>query len=342
MVNIPPLLEIDNLSTIYRTQDKTIQALSNISFDVQKNENFGLVGESGCGKSTLLKTVINVTPPNAGVTGGSIRFDGINLLSLSEAEMQQIQWNRISMITQSAMNAMDPVYKVGDQIYETARVHEKISRKAFARKLERLFKLVGVSPARQKEFPHQFSGGMRQRAIIAMSLILSPDLVIADEPTTSLDVIVQDQIFRNIRNLQQELGFSMLLVTHDIALVIENCDRIGVMYGGQMAEIGTTAAVVKDTFHPYTMGLKHSFPNINDPGSDLISIPGTLPDLGNPPSGCRFAARCPFCLAKCIETEPRLIPVTPGHWSACHRTADVLTLRNLAARADTWTTPKKK
>ncbi len=330
------LLEIKDLSAIYRTETGTVLALSHVCLNIARKENFGLVGESGCGKSTLLKTIINVIPENAAVTAGEIRFDGINLLALPEEEIRKIRWERISMITQSAMNALDPVYKVGDQIYETVRAHQNISHKAFLEKLNKMFSLVGVSTKRYNEFPHQFSGGMRQRAIIAMSLILEPDLVIADEPTTSLDVIVQDQIFKNIRELQKLLGFSMLLVTHDIALVVENCDRIGVMYGGQMMEIGNTHQVVKESYHPYTMGLKHSFPNINDLAADLISIPGSPPELKGNLKGCRFAERCPFRLQICFENEPLLSEVLTGHWAACHRSHEVHQLRTLSARSDTW------
>ncbi len=330
------LLDIKNLSTIYKTENENIQALSNIFFHIDKGENFGLVGESGCGKSTLLKTIIKVMPENAAVMDGEILFKEQDLLKLSEYEMRKIRWQEISMITQSAMNALDPVYKIGDQIHETLKVHQRTSRKESLKKIEKMFSLVGVSFNRHKEFPHQFSGGMRQRAIIAMSLILEPDLVIADEPTTSLDVIVQDQIFKNIRDLQQLLGFSMLLVTHDIALVIENCDRIGVMYGGKMMEIGTTYNLVKNSFHPYTMGLKNSFPNIKDLTSDLISIPGFPPDLKGNLTGCRFADRCPFSYELCFRQEPAFIEVAKNHRAACHRHTEVEQIRKRALKADTW------
>ncbi len=332
----PKLLEIKDLSAIYKTETGSVLALSHVCLSIAKGENFGLVGESGCGKSTLLKTIINVIPENAKITQGEVWFDGINLLGLPEDEIRKIRWKRISMITQSAMNALDPVYKVGDQIYETVRVHQNISHKEFLEKINKMFSLVGVSTKRYNEFPHQFSGGMRQRAIIAMSLILEPDLVIADEPTTSLDVIVQDQIFKNIRELQKLLGFSMLLVTHDIALVVENCDRIGVMYGGQMMEIGNTQQVVKESFHPYTMGLKHSFPNINDLTADLISIPGSPPELKGNLKGCRFSERCPFRQQICFDEEPLLREVLKDHWAACHRSGEVQELRKLSAKADIW------
>jgi peptide/nickel transport system ATP-binding protein len=331
------LLEINDLSTIYKTETGAVLALSHVCLNIAKGENFGLVGESGCGKSTILKAIINVMPGNAEITQGEIWFDGKNLLTLPEEEMRKIRWQRISMITQSAMNSLDPVYKVGDQIYETVKVHQDISRKAFIEKMNTMFSLVGVNTKRQNEFPHQFSGGMRQRAIIAMSLILEPDLVIADEPTTSLDVIVQDQIFKNIRKLQKLLGFSMLLVTHDIALVVENCDRIGVMYGGQMMEIGSTQQVIKESLHPYTMGLKHSFPNINNLTADLISIPGSPPELKGNMKGCRFTERCPFRRQICFEYEPKLVEIFQDHWAACHRHEEVQELRKLSAKATTWT-----
>ena len=335
------LLDIKNLSTIYKAGTENIQALSNVSFHIDKGKNFGLVGESGCGKSTLLKTIINVMPDNARVVEGEIRFKNRDLLKLSEEKMNKIRWQQISMVTQSAMNSLDPVYKVGTQIHETLKVHQKSSWKSSLEKIKKMFSLVGVSFKRHNEFPHQFSGGMRQRAIIAMSLILEPDLVIADEPTTSLDVIVQDQIFTNIRDLQKVLGFSMLLVTHDIALVIENCDKIGVMYGGKMMEIGTTYDLVKKSFHPYTMGLKNSFPNINDLASDLISIPGSPPELKGNLTGCRFAERCPFSIQPCFEKDPGFIEVACDHWAPCHRHTEVNKIRELAILPDVWTTGNK-
>lgn len=250
------------------------------------------------------------------------------------------------MITQSALNALDPVHRVGDQIIDAIRTHEKVSRKQAAKRVKDLFELVGVDPKRFREFPHQFSGGMRQRAIIAMALVLNPSVVLADEPTTSLDVIVQDQIFRRIRELQNSFGFSILLVTHDLALVIENCERIAVMYGGVIVEEGPTAQVVNSPFHPYTLGLKNSLPDLTS-DAEPIAIPGSPPDLIAPPKGCRFAPRCPFAIAKCHDQKPEMQTFSSAsevaHKAACHRAADIEEIRDRASMPETWrTAPENK
>jgi peptide/nickel transport system ATP-binding protein len=330
------LLNIENLNTVYRTQQGDVRAVEDVSFVIEEGLNFGLVGESACGKSTVLKSVIGVLPPNAFVAGGRILFEGRDLTTLGEEEMRKLRWKRISMITQSALNSLDPVHKVGDQIIEALQTHENMGRIPAKERVEEMFALVGIDRKRFSEYPHQFSGGMRQRAIIAMSLILKPSLVIADEPTTSLDVIVQDQIFKNVRRLQEVLGFSMLLVTHDIALVIENCDQVGVMYGGKIMELGPKKEVILHPFHPYTMGLKNSFPNILDRRSELISIPGVPPVLMGELRGCRFTSRCPFGTERCSREIPPLVEVGPKHRAACHYTDQAEEMRNKAARAATW------
>lgn len=330
------LLSVENLNTVYRTQRGEIWAVEDVSFAIPEGLNFGLVGESACGKSTVLKSVIGVLPPNACVTGGRILFKGKDLTALDEEERRTLRWKEISMITQSALNSLDPVHKVGDQIVEALQIHEPMDRATARKRVEEMFALVGIDSKRFREYPHQFSGGMRQRAIIAMSLILKPSLVIADEPTTSLDVIVQDQILKNVRRLQVVLGFSMLLVTHDMALVIENCDHVGVMYGGKIMELGPKRDVILHPFHPYTMGLKNSFPNILDRRSELISIPGVPPVLMGDLRGCRFTSRCPFSTERCSIEIPPLIEVAPEHKAACHYAHQAEEMRTKAARADTW------
>jgi oligopeptide/dipeptide ABC transporter ATP-binding protein len=330
------LLSIENLNTVYRTQKGDVRAVEDVSFSIEEKLNFGLVGESACGKSTVLKSVIGVLPSNAFVAGGRILFKGRDLTTLDEEERRKLRWKQISMITQSALNSLDPVHKVGDQIVEALQTHESMERSAAKQRVEEMFALVGIDSKRFREYPHQFSGGMRQRAIIAMSLILKPSLVIADEPTTSLDVIVQDQILKNVRRLQAILGFSMLLVTHDMALVIENCDHVGVMYGGKIMELGPKREVILHPFHPYTMGLKNSFPNILDRRSELISIPGVPPILMGELRGCRFASRCPFSTERCSMVIPPLIEVGTEHRAACHYVNQAEEMRKKAARADTW------
>jgi len=330
------LLTVENLKTIYRTRQGHVTSIEDVSFAVESGQSFGLVGESGCGKTTLLKSIIGVLPENAFIAEGTVWLKDKELTALSEDQMSRIRWKEISMITQSAMNALDPVYTVGDQIAEAIKVHLNLDRRAVRKRVTEMFELVGIDPERFSEYPHQYSGGMRQRAIIAMSLILKPSLVIADEPTTSLDVIVQDQIFKNIKNLQSNIGFSLLLVTHDIALVIENCENIAVMYGGRIMEIGPMQAVINNTFHPYTMGLKNAFPNIRDRKSNLISIPGVPPSLLGQLQGCRFSSRCPFAADVCLHATPILENVGPGHKAACHYVDQVDRMRNLALEPNTW------
>ena len=330
------LLTIESLKTIYRTAKGNVTGNEDVSFSVEAGKSFGLVGESGCGKSTLLKSVIGVLPENASIAEGKVRFKDKELTALTEAELSRIRWKEISMITQSAMNALDPVYTVGYQILEAVRTHSNMDIRTARKQVEEMFELVGIDIERFSEYPHQYSGGMRQRAIIAMSLILKPSLVIADEPTTSLDVIVQDQIFNNIKSLQSKIGFSLLLVTHDIALVIENCDDIAVMYGGRIVEIGPMRAVIHNTFHPYTMGLKNAFPNIRNRKTELISIPGVPPNLLGELKGCRFTSRCPFATEICRDETPDLISVGVDHLSACHHfsQADQMSIR--AREPNTW------
>jgi oligopeptide/dipeptide ABC transporter ATP-binding protein len=331
------LLRLENLKTIYRTQKGDVIGNEEISFAVAAGKSFGLVGESGCGKSTLLKSIIGVLPENGFIAEGKVWLKGEELTALTEARMSRIRWKEISMITQSAMNALDPVYTVGYQITEAIKAHVNVDKRAARRQVEEMFELVGIDLGRYSEYPHQYSGGMRQRAIIAMSLILKPSLVIADEPTTSLDVIVQDQIFKNIKKLQSKIGFSLLLVTHDIALVVENCDDIAVMYGGRIMEIGPMRAVINTTFHPYTMGLKNAFPNIRNRKSELISIPGVPPSLLGELKGCRFVSRCPFAADRCRVETPALADVGVDHQAACHHLDRVDEMRTLAIEPDTWT-----
>ncbi|WP_120633504.1 ABC transporter ATP-binding protein [Ruegeria sp. EL01] len=330
-----PRLSVSDLSVRYRTDRGPAAALEGVNLTLEAGENLGLVGESGCGKSTFLKSVMGVLPNNAEILSGTVCLDGEDMIAATPERRRQRRWKDMSLITQSALNALDPVHRVGDQIIDAIKAHENVSRREATQRVKQLFELVGVDPKRFREFPHQFSGGMRQRAIIAMALVLNPSVVLADEPTTSLDVIVQDQIFRRIRELQAQFGFSILLVTHDLALVIENCDRMTVMYGGVIVEEGPTAQVVNSPFHPYTLGLKNSLPDLNS-DAEPIAIPGTPPDLVDPPKGCRFAPRCPFALDVCRENHPPMQEVADGHRSACHRIADIADIRVQATVPEKW------
>jgi peptide/nickel transport system ATP-binding protein len=331
------VLEVRNLSVKFRTRRGIAQALDDVSIVIAAGATIGLVGESGCGKSTLMKAVVGVLSDNAEVTAGEVRFRGVDLIAANPETIRRQRWKGISMIPQSALNSLNPVHRVGDQIVEAIRAHTKMPRAKATTMAQNMLRLVGVDPCRFGEYPHQFSGGMRQRAIIAMALVLTPALVLADEPTTSLDMIVQDQIFSRLRELQDELGFAVLLVTHDLGVVIENCERVAVMYAGRIVEEGPTAAVVDRPFHPYTVGLKNSLPRL-DRRREPIAIPGVPPDPVAMPAGCPFAERCPFVLDVCTLEMPPLQAVGPGHRAACHRSAEMPLLRGRAEDYRTWQT----
>jgi oligopeptide/dipeptide ABC transporter ATP-binding protein len=337
------MLEIENLVTRYTvSEDGTngaVDAVDDVSFAIDEGEIFGLVGESGCGKSTIAQSVMRILPDNGAVVNGDIRFDGRDLTEIPEAEMRAIRWEEIAIVSQSAMNAFDPVYTVGQQIREAIDVHRNVSREAKDDRIADLFETVGIDPERASEYPHQFSGGMKQRAMIAMALVLEPDLIIADEPTTALDVISQDTILHYLERLQAETGAAVLLITHDMSVVAELCDRTGVMYAGKLAEVGPTESVFLDPRHPYTMGLKNAFPSTADRTTDLVSIPGSPPDLLAVEDGCRFASRCPFAIEDCRAATPPLEATDdPDHATACIRHDEVGPdeLRRRAANASTW------
>ena len=331
------LLEVRNLSVGYRVSAGTVHAIDDVSFTVHQGETLGLVGESGCGKTTAGRAVIKVMPANAEITHGRILYRGRDLVPLSQEEMREIRWTEIAVVPQSAMNALNPVYRVGRQIEEVI-VHQGGASPAEARaRAEELFRLVRIDPQRLRHYPHQFSGGMRQRALVAMALALEPSLLIADEPTTALDVVSQDRVFTRVRALQKRLGASMLLITHDMGLVAENCDRVAVMYAGRIVEHGDTRALFGEPVHPYTMGLKNAFPSVTRPKHEaLISIAGAPPVLLETPSGCRFAPRCPFASAPCRQEDPALQSVGPGHYAACHHAAKAEEMRARAVYGETW------
>jgi peptide/nickel transport system ATP-binding protein len=303
---------------------------------VREDETFGLVGESGCGKSTVAKAILGLLPSNGAVTGGEIKFRGVDLTSLSTAELNEFRWEHLSMISQGAMNALNPVHRISAQIVEAMQAHRDISDSAARDRVAELFELVGLDPERMDEYPHQFSGGMKQRAYIAMALALEPDFIIADEPTTALDVIVQDQILQRINDLQEELGVSMLLITHDISVVAETCDRMGVMYSGYLMEYGNLKSIFSEPQNPYTMGLQNAFPTLFGDQRELISIPGNPPDIGDRPDGCQFADRCPFAAAECLDDHPSLREVGDDHYSACYRHDAVDAHRDELTEKATW------
>ncbi|MEP3279846.1 MAG: ABC transporter ATP-binding protein [Stappiaceae bacterium] len=331
------LLSFKDVEIVYKVGNMSIRATTGASFDVPRGAIVGLVGESGCGKTTLARAVTRVIADNAHIAHGQILFDGIDLVSLSDRDMNALRWRDIAFIPQSAMNSLDPVYTVEYQLHEVLRGRGGLSRIDARKRSKELFELVGIETNRLSDFPHQFSGGMRQRVAIALALALNPKLIIADEPVTALDVIVQRQILDQLRDLQQKLGISVILVTHDISVVAYICDRTVVMYAGQVMESSDTRAVLNEPYHPYTMGLKNAFPDIKSAGTGLLTpIEGSPPDLANPPPGCRFAPRCPFAEAICRAENPQPREIQPQHIVACHRSQEALQLRTEASKYETW------
>jgi len=329
------LLDIENLEITYSTPGKDVHAVNDVSFSIDEGENYGLVGESGCGKSTIAKTVLGLLDDNGEVQAGSIRFKDRELLDLSEREWQQVRWEEISYIPQSAMDSLDPVMRVGSQIRQAIRKHRDISKADADERVAEVFEIVGLDPERTGDYPHEFSGGMRQRVTIAMALALDPDLIIADEPTTGLDVIVQDKIIDKLLEIQAEVDSSLLLITHDVGVVAETCEDVSVLYGGKVMEQGETYDVFKYPTNPYTMGLKNAFPEVDEFDEQAISIPGSLPDLTQEPTGCVFRNRCPFATEECEDGHPPLVEAE-NQVSACYYTDEAEDLRERAADPGTW------
>lgn len=313
------LLNVENLTVEYRTREKSVQAVNDVSFTIEENERFGLVGESGCGKSTIAKSILRILPDNGHITEGSIDFadTGVDMVTADDEALRRTRWASISLISQSAMNGLDPVYTVGDQIVEAIRLHKDATDTEVEERVNELLEKVGMDPRRKDSYPHQLSGGMRQRAMIAMALALDPALIIADEPTTALDVITQDHILEEINGLMETLQSSILIITHDISVIAETCDRVGVMYGGELVECGPVEEVFTRPEHPYTLGLINAFPTIEGEEEDLITMPGEPPDLSNPSEGCNFYERCPYSEDRCLESDPELTSRDDDWQAAC-------------------------
>ena len=312
-----PVLQVKALTMHYQTRLGTVKAVDGISFELARGEVLGLVGESGCGKTSIAVTLMKLLPDNALIVKGQVLLDGQDLMTMDDTTLRKYRWRRISMIFQAAMNSLDPVHRVGDQIIEAIEAHDMITTMTEARAtVDRLFRLVGLDPGLTDRYPHEFSGGMRQRAVIAMALACQPDVIVADEPTTALDVIVQDRILRQIKEIQTDLNMSMIYITHDIAVVAEITDRIGVMYAGKLVELGSTADVFERPIHPYTKALLSVFPSIRGEKRPLATLGGEPPNLIDPPTGCRFHPRCPYATAICQQEEPPVV-VRDGHWAAC-------------------------
>ncbi len=314
------VLEARDVSVEFVARDQApARAVDRVSFTLHRGEMLGLVGESGCGKTTLVLSLMQLLPQAGRIVDGEVLFEGRDLLALSEKEMGSVRWRQLSIIFQGAMNALNPVRTIGDQIAEPMVRHGMVANRAAASpRVGELLDLVGIGAQRQGQYPHQYSGGMRQRAMIAMALACDPQVVIADEPTTALDVTVQAQILQLLDDLRHQLGLSVILVTHDLGVVAEVCDAVLVMYGGVTAEYADVDTVFNRPAHPYTQQLLHAFPDLSRPEAKLVSIPGAPPRLDALPPGCRFAPRCPQVFQRCHDEAPALHRLAERHWASCH------------------------
>jgi len=315
-----PTLQVKNLRTYYKIQRGFVKAVDGVSFDIEKGQALGIAGESGCGKTTIATSLLRVLPSNARIVDGEILYKGFNIATMDEYELREkIRWKGISLVFQGAMNSMNPVIEVANQIIEAIQLHEPdVEAREAHERAEKLFQLVGIDPSRLNHYPFEFSGGMRQRAMIAMALACNPDVVIADEPSTALDVIVQAQVLQLLRQLKQRLNLSLIVISHDLSIIAETCERVAIMYGGKIAEYGDIVAVFKNPLHPYTQGLLGAFPGVRAPKTRLVSIPGSPPDLLNAPIGCKFTERCRFAMPICQRIDPPLLEVEKNHFVACY------------------------
>ena len=312
------LLRVKDLRVYYTAGGEIINAVNGVDLEVRRGETLGLVGETGAGKTTIAKSIMRILPdPPAKIGGGEIYLDGQELLHLPEKKMQEIRGKKISMIFQDPMTALNPVFTVGEQIEEVIMLHEKVNRGEAAVKARQMLELVGIPGDRSGDYPHQFSGGMKQRVVIAMALACSPELILADEPTTALDVTIQAQILDMIKALKEKQNTSMILITHDLGVVAEVCDRVAVVYAGEIIEYGTKEEIFDYPTHPYTVGLFGSIPKIHEDVEWLDSIPGMPPNPADLPSGCHFHPRCSKCTQPCGEKAPEMVEVRPGHFVRC-------------------------
>jgi len=321
------ILEVRNLSVNYLIEDPSagpgrrstaLNAVEDVSFSLEQARSLGLVGESGCGKTTTMLGLLRLLPAEGRIVSGEVQYEDLDLLRISEREMRKYRWSKISLVFQGAMNALNPVRRVGDQIAEPIMLHTAADKVSANERVRELLEMVGITPEMARQYPHQYSGGMRQRAMIAMALACSPNILIADEPTTALDVMIQAQILDLLQNLQQELELSIILVTHDLGVVAEICDDVLVMYGGKTAEYASVDVIYNEPLHPYAQRLLQAFPDVEQPASTLTSIPGHPPPLDALPPGCRFEPRCHCKESICAVESPPLLAVKPGHYVACH------------------------
>jgi oligopeptide/dipeptide ABC transporter ATP-binding protein len=324
-----PLLEVEELDVQYETGSGMLTAVSDASFSIDEGEYFGLAGESGCGKSTMADALLGALDENGEITSGKIKYKGTEIQDYSEQQLNdEIRWKEISWIPQGSLSSLNPLETVKDQALELARTHTDLSDEAALEKFKEMFEVVGLQESRIHDYPHQFSGGMQQRTIIALALFLDPALLIADEPTTALDVIMQDQIFKYLDAIQEQLDVSMLLITHDISVIFESCDRMGIMHAGQLAEVGTVTELFDSPRHPYPILLKEAYPDMRYPNRQLNTIPGDPPQLMGEVNHCTFADRCPWAVDECRDSAPALEPTDDAtgdsdHMAACFRKDEV-------------------
>jgi len=312
------LLSVKDLVVQYQAEDYLVHAVNGISFDVEHGKTLGLVGETGAGKTTIAKSILRILPKKVGqVLSGEIIMESRSLLDLPEEEMRKIRGNKISMIFQDPMTALNPVNTIGYQIAEAIKLHNNVNKKQAREAAEQMLEMVGILKERYDDYPFQFSGGMRQRVVIAMALACKPDLLICDEPTTALDVTIQAQVLDMITNLKRELNTAVIMITHDLGIVAETCDTVAVIYAGKVVEYGTVEEIFDSPKHPYTVGLFHSLPQSNK-GDRLHPIEGLMPDPSNLPQGCAFHPRCPYATEKCKKTQPDVKNFSSTHYCACH------------------------
>ncbi|MCS5595056.1 MAG: ABC transporter ATP-binding protein [Porticoccaceae bacterium] len=316
-----PLLSITDLCVDYITDDGNARAVNQVNLDIHAGETVGLAGESGCGKSTLAFAIANLHSAPALITAGKIKFQGQDVLTMSEEELRQFRWSQASMVFQSAMNALNPVLTIGDQLVDVVLAHETVTLAEAQKRSEAVLDMVGMHASRMKSYPHQLSGGMRQRVVIAIALILRPKLIIMDEPTTALDVVVEMEIMDQLYDLKEEFGFAILFISHDLGLMGQIADRIGIMYAGKMVELGNAEDVLSRPQHPYTQGLLRSFPTIHGPKERLEGIPGHPLNLLSVPTGCYFQERCSLCEQICVDVMPSIeqYKVPEERQVACHK-----------------------
>jgi peptide/nickel transport system ATP-binding protein len=311
-------LSIEDFSVEYLANEGRVEAVDRLNLELHRGEILGLAGESGSGKSTAMMGALRLLPPPAVITSGRVLFEGRDLLSLPEEELSRLRWKEISVVFQSAMNALNPVLSVAEQITDVILRHELTSVRKARERARELLELVGISPSHLQSYPHQLSGGMRQRVVIAIALALRPKVLFMDEPTTALDVIVQREILEQISQLKRELGFAILFITHDLSLMLELCDTVGILYAGRLVELAPAEVLLSKPAHPYTRGLLNSFPELRGGAGRMTGIAGAPPNMLAPPSGCRFHPRCPEAIAECSERVPPLRPLSETQMAACH------------------------